>query len=163
VNFENLFLTQRTLKSRCHYHFADLALVGHLATDQQILDDLLGDGRATLWPPVLAKIADEGADDAMLIDAMVLKEAPILGGDECLPRDQEYRRVEPKCAGCPGGTPRLLVIQYCAHAGELPAFQLQGIRKFSRSVIEELDDLAKINHRIGDVPILAFAELVVGG
>src|SRR6516162_627747 len=78
VKFENLFLTQRILESRRHYQFADLALVGHVATDQQILDDLLGYGRATLRPPAIAEIAeiaDEGAHDATLIDAMVLKEA----------------------------------------------------------------------------------------
>jgi hypothetical protein len=36
------------------------------------------------------------------------------------------------------------------------------IRHFGGSVIEELDDLAEIDDRIGDVLALAFAELVVG-
>src|SRR6516165_9301488 len=75
VEFENLFFAQRIFKTRRHYHFADLALIGHVISDQQILHDLLGDRRAALEPSGVAEIADKGADHPTLVDAMVLKEA----------------------------------------------------------------------------------------
>src|SRR6516165_2589790 len=124
VKFENLCLTQRILESRRHYQFADLALVGHVATDQQILDDLLGYGQATLRPPAIAEIADEGAHDATLIDAM-LKEAPILGGNECLLH--VIGNIAERNPGAPVaelehfGIGLILAIQHRAHTGELLA------------------------------------------
>src|SRR5215472_6269117 len=38
------------LDPRRHDHLANLALVGEVITDQQVLDDLLGDGRAAVIP-----------------------------------------------------------------------------------------------------------------
>src|SRR6516164_9491915 len=167
VKFENLFFAQRIFETRRHYHFTDLALIGHVISDQQILHDLLGNGRATLRPTSVAEISDKGADDAALIDAMVLKEAPILSGDECLLHligniadwnpDAPVAGLEHLSVGL------FLVVQYHAHARELPAFQLQGIRQFGGSAIEKLDNLAEINDGIADVLTLAIAELVVSG
>jgi hypothetical protein len=50
----------------------------------------LGDGRAALRPPRSAEIADEGANDAALIDAVVLQKPSVLGGDECFLHDIRY-------------------------------------------------------------------------
>ena len=72
------------LEPRGHDHFADLALVGHVLADQQVFHDLLRDGGAALRPARIGEIADKGADDAALVDAVMLEEAPILGGDERL-------------------------------------------------------------------------------
>src|SRR5262249_41951881 len=133
----------------------------------QILHDLLGDGRATLRPPRVTEIADEGADDTALINAMMLKEVPILGGDKCslhvIWNIVEANPNAPVAGREHLGVGLLLAIQYCAHAGQLPAFQRKRIRKFGGSVIEKVNYLAKINDRIGDILALTFAELLVGG
>ena len=72
------------LEARGDDHLAHLALVGDVVADEEVLGDLLGDGRAALRPPGLRQVADEGADDAALVDALVLEEALVLGGDEGL-------------------------------------------------------------------------------
>src|SRR5262249_22473237 len=48
IELENLRLAERLLDPRGHDHLADLALVGEVFAHQQVLDDLLGDGRAAL-------------------------------------------------------------------------------------------------------------------
>ena len=60
------------LHPRGHHHLADLALIGEIVTHQQVLDHLLGDGRAALRPAGVGKIADEGPDEPALVDAFVL-------------------------------------------------------------------------------------------
>ena len=51
IELENLRLAERTLDPRRHDHLADLAVVGQVFADQEVLDDLLGDGRAALRTP----------------------------------------------------------------------------------------------------------------
>src|SRR5262245_56395109 len=51
IELENLRLAKRMLDPGRHDYFADFALVGQVFADQQILDDLLGDGRAALRAP----------------------------------------------------------------------------------------------------------------
>ena len=72
------------LDPRGHDHLADLALIGEVVADQEVLHDLLGDGRAALRAPGLGEVADEGADQAALVDALVLVEALVLGREERL-------------------------------------------------------------------------------
>jgi hypothetical protein len=72
------------LDPRCHDHLADLALIGQVFAYQQVLDDLLGDGRAPLRAPRRGEIADEGADQAALVDPLVLIEALVLGREKRL-------------------------------------------------------------------------------
>src|SRR5208282_5348365 len=84
VELENLVFAERIFQPRRHDHLADLALIGHVVADQQILHDLLGDGRTALRTSRFGEIADEGADDATLVNPMVLEEPPVLGGDESL-------------------------------------------------------------------------------
>src|SRR5262249_14036207 len=67
IELEYLRLAERMLDPRRHDHLADLALVGQVFAHQQVLDDLLGDGRTALWAPRRGEIADEGADQASLV------------------------------------------------------------------------------------------------
>src|SRR5262249_22120262 len=84
IELENLRLAERLLDPRGHDHLADLALVGEVFAHQQVLDDLLGDGGTALWAPGGGEIADEGADQAALVDPLVLVEAFVLGREKGL-------------------------------------------------------------------------------
>src|SRR5262249_1838918 len=84
IELENLRLAERLLAPRRHDHLANLALVGQVFADQEVLDDLLGDGRAALRAPGGGEIADEGADQAALVDPLVLIEAFVLGRKKSL-------------------------------------------------------------------------------
>src|SRR5262245_44039946 len=84
IELENLRLAERLLDPRGHDHLADLALVGQVFAHQQVLDDLLGDGGAALRAPGGGEIADEGADQATLVDSLVLIEAFVLGRKKSL-------------------------------------------------------------------------------
>src|SRR5262249_60984129 len=86
IELENFRLAERMLDPRRHDHLADLALVGQVFAHQQILDDLLGDGRAALRAPRGSEIADEGTDQAALIDPLVLIESFVLGREKGLLR-----------------------------------------------------------------------------
>ena len=121
VELENLRLGQRVLEARGDDHLADLALVGDVVADQQVLHHLLGDGRAALRPSGLAKIADEGADQAALVDALVLEEAPVLGGDEGLLHEigngRERHPDAPVACLEHVGESAALAVEHGAHAG----------------------------------------------
>src|SRR5262245_63547605 len=78
IELENLRLAERTLDPRRHDHLADLALVGEVFAHQQVLDDLLGDGGTALRAPGGREIADEGADQAALVNPLMLIETFIL-------------------------------------------------------------------------------------
>src|SRR5262245_63227381 len=82
IELQNLRLAERTLDPRRHDHLADLALVGQILAHQQVLDDLLSDGRAALRAPGRGEIADEGADQAAFVDPLVLIEALVLGREK---------------------------------------------------------------------------------
>jgi hypothetical protein len=49
---------------------AALALVGAIFAHQQVLDELLGYGRASLRAPGLREVADERADQAAFVDTL---------------------------------------------------------------------------------------------
>ena len=55
IELEDLVLAERALEARRHDHLADLALVGEVVAHQQVLHDLLGDGRAALRTPGLRR------------------------------------------------------------------------------------------------------------
>src|SRR5262249_10792400 len=82
IELENLRLAERTLDPRRHDHLADLALIGQVFAHQQVLDDLLGDGRAALRAPGGGEIADEGADQAALVDPLMLIEPFVLSREK---------------------------------------------------------------------------------
>ena len=79
VELEDLLFAESILELRSHDHFADLAFVGHVLADQDVLHNLLGNGRTALRPARTGEIADEGTDDAAFIDAVMLEETAILG------------------------------------------------------------------------------------
>ena len=60
-----------------------------VAGEQRLLDDLLGDRRATLLDVIRAHVFDGRAQDADEVEALVLVEPAILGGDE---RGRHVRR-----------------------------------------------------------------------
>src|SRR5215831_16687147 len=84
IELENLRLAEGLLDPRRHDHLADLALVCQVFAHQQVLDDLLGDGRAALRAPGGGEITDEGADQAALVDPLMLIEAFVLGRKKSL-------------------------------------------------------------------------------
>jgi hypothetical protein len=62
----------------------DLALARTVAGEQEVLHHLLGDGRGAAQPPALGRLDDRGRDAAR-VEARMLVEVAILGGDEGLP------------------------------------------------------------------------------
>ena len=62
----------------------DLPLERPLARDVEVADELLGDRRAALDDAALAQVAPGGAGDALVVDAAVLVEAPVLDRDRRL-------------------------------------------------------------------------------
>ena len=66
---------------------------------QQVLGDLLRNGRTALRPARLREVADEGADQSALVDAGVLEETLVLGGDESVAhRFRDIRKLDPDAA-----------------------------------------------------------------
>ena len=63
---------------------ADFAEDVALVTDEHQLGHLLRDGRAALHDAPGFEVGERGAHDAERIDAVVLEEAIVLGGDERL-------------------------------------------------------------------------------
>src|SRR5262249_1369945 len=82
IKLEDLRLAQRLLNPRRDDHLADLALVGQVLTHQQVLDDLLSDGRAALRASGGGEVTDEGANQAALVDTLVLVETFVLGREK---------------------------------------------------------------------------------
>src|SRR5262249_57158109 len=78
IELEDLRLAQRLLDPRRDDHLADLSLVGQVLAHQQVLDDLLSDGGAALRAAGGGEVSDEGADQAALVDPLVLVEAFVL-------------------------------------------------------------------------------------
>src|SRR5262249_17728257 len=78
IQFQYLRFGERLFDARRQHHLANLAFVGDIFADQNVLDHLLGDGRASLWSPGLRQITDEGADQRAFVDPLVLVEAFVL-------------------------------------------------------------------------------------
>src|SRR5690606_39497970 len=62
----------------------DLALQAALGGQEQVLDQLLGEGRAALNGPAGAPVDPGGADQALVVERAVLVEARVLGRQEGL-------------------------------------------------------------------------------
>src|SRR5262249_56014229 len=75
---ENLRFAEHALESGCDEDLADLALIGDVVSDQQILGHLLRDGRAALRPSGLRQISDERPDHSALVNTLVLEEPLLL-------------------------------------------------------------------------------------
>ena len=165
IELENVVLAERAFQPRRHDHLADFSLVSDVVADQEVLHHLLRDGRAALRPAGFRKIADEGADDAVLVDAVMLIEAPVLGGDERLLHEIGHvgeRHPDAAVAGLEHvGIVIALAVEHRAHAGQLLALEPRRVGQIGGGVVVERDHLADVDHRIGDGLVLA--ELFVGG
>ena len=165
IKLEDLVLAEPALDPRGNDHLADLALVGQVFAHQQVLHDLLGDGRAALRAPGLREVADEGADQAALVDALVLVEALVLGGDEGIAhllRDIGERNPHPALVLLEHlGETLALAVEHHAGTGQLEALELAVVRQVGDRLVVEIDHAAEIDGRLLD--LLVLAELPVGG
>ena len=84
VDGEDLLLSEVLLDLVRQDGLADLAEDVALVTDEHQLGHLLRDGRAALDHVARLEVGEGGADDAERVDAVVLEEAIVLGGDERL-------------------------------------------------------------------------------
>ena len=151
IELENLRLAQRLLDARGHDHLADLALVGDVFADQQVLRHLLGDGRAALRPAGLRKVADEGADQAALVDALVLDRSACPRPRRTpSARTPEFRASGTQTRRWFGleqlGEALALAVEHDAGAGQLQVLELVVIGQVGERLVVELD------HRRRDRP-----------
>ena len=164
VELEDLRFAQRVLDPRCHDHLADLAVIGEVLADQEVLHDLLGDGRAALRASGLRKVADEGADQAALVDPSVAIEALVLGREERLL--DVFRNIAER-----DPLPPLvllehlreafaLAVEHDAGARQLEALELVVIGQVGDRLVVVVDDLAEIDG--GHRHLLVLAKLAVG-
>jgi hypothetical protein len=159
---KDLGLRQRPLDARRDDDFAHLALVGDVVADQQVLHHLLGDGRAALRPARAREIRHHGADEAALVDALVLVEALVLGGDECLldvERDIPERHPDTAVALGEIGETLALGIEHAAGAGQARALEAAVVGQVGDRAVIEPDHLADIDRRI--LQVLVLAELAI--
>ena len=163
IDLEDFRLGERPLQARGDDHLAHLALVGHVVADEQVLGHLLGDGGAALRPSGLGEVADEGADDAALVDAFVLMEALVLGGDESLLHmlgDVGERHPDAAVVGFVDFAEALAVaVEDGADARQPQPFQFRVVGQIGDGRVVVGDDGAEIDGRARDR--LALAELPV--
>ncbi len=79
IKLENLLLAQVRFQPERKKCLVDLALIGTLVGQKQVLRELLGDGRPALNHAAGLGIGHKGAEGALEIDAEVLEETPVLG------------------------------------------------------------------------------------
>ena len=145
-------------------HLADLALIAELLAHQEVLGDLLGDGRAALRAAGPGEVADESADEAVLVDALVLVEALVLGRHEgiaYLLRDCGERHPDAALVVLEYFGERLaLAVEHRARAGKLEALEPGVVRQVRSRLVVEFDDVAEIDGGSGHRLVLA--ELPIG-
>ena len=136
-----------------------------VVADQKIFHHLLGNRGAALRPARIGEIADEGADDAALVDAVMRIEAPVFGGDEGVAHgfgNVSERNPQTPVAGLEHiGEIPALPVQHQAHARQSLVFENVLIRQISGRSVEKIDHLPHVDDRIRDRLVLA--ELVIGG
>src|SRR3546814_17015909 len=84
VELEDLLLAQHVLDAPGEEGFLDLAGVAQFVGQQQVLRHLLGDGRSADRAAAAGEVGDDGAQDARIVDAAMLEEGAVLGGEERL-------------------------------------------------------------------------------
>src|SRR5262249_14132709 len=113
----------------------------------------------------LGEIADEGADQAALVDPLVLVEALVLGGDEGVAhmlRDVGERYPDPALVPLKHlGKALALAIEHHARPGQLEPLELAVVWQVGSSLVVEIDYVAEIDGGLLDLLILA--ELPVSG
>ncbi|MFK4497445.1 hypothetical protein ABIF86_001736 [Bradyrhizobium japonicum] len=91
IQLENLVLGQAPFQPDREEGFVDLALDGALVAQEQVLGELLGDRGAALADAAGLGVGDESARGAGDVDAEMLVEAAVFGGERRL--DQHVRKV----------------------------------------------------------------------
>ncbi len=84
VELEDLALGQVELEPDGEEGLLDLALEGALVREEQVLGELLRDGRPALHHAAAARVDGERPRGADRVDAPVLEEAPVLSGERRL-------------------------------------------------------------------------------
>ena len=84
IKFEDLVLGQPRFQPHRQERFLDLALKRALIIEKQIFGELLGDGGAALHDAAGARVGRQRAENAGHVDAEMLVEAPVLGGEHGL-------------------------------------------------------------------------------
>ena len=98
IKLKDLRLGEFVLEPEREHHFLRLARDRALLRQEQILGELLGDGRSALRGAATQDVGDHGAQDSQRVDAVMGIEAAILDGDERLGHVirqfvQRYRRT----------------------------------------------------------------------
>ena len=132
--YEGGLSVRTTLDPQRQHHLLELAREGELVGEKEILRHLLGDGGGALGSAIAAEILyiDEGgAGDAAEIDAAVLVEILVLGGDESVGDafgDRLDRQIEPTLMGI-FGDERAVGRMHAGHDRRLVDLQLRRVRK----------------------------------
>ena len=84
IELENVVLAEMALEPQRQERLVHFALQRALVGEEQVLGELLGDGGAALRVAAAARIRHESARRADRVDAPMLVEAPVLGGDQRL-------------------------------------------------------------------------------
>ncbi len=112
----------------------------------------------------MGKIADEGANDAALVNALVLVEALVLGGEEgLLHRLRNIGERHPHAALVlleDLGKALAAPVEHNARARKLEAFELVVIGQICERLVVEIDHVTEIDR--GRIDLLVLAELAVG-
>src|SRR5262245_46577926 len=145
-------------------HLAHLALIADLIPHQQIFHDLLSDRRATLRATRLHEISDETADERTLVDAVVLIEALVLGGDERLLHvgwNIDKVDPDPPLVGLIH-FPKAFTfgVEHLARAAQTPSLEACMVGQVDHRSVIKFDYLFEANRGAGNAFVLA--ELPVG-
>ena len=84
IHLQNLRLGELSLEPQRKQRFLELAVDRAFLRQEEILGELLRDGRTALRDGAVQHVGDKGTPDAEWVDAVVFVETAILDGDECL-------------------------------------------------------------------------------
>src|SRR6185295_1690329 len=84
IELEDAALGEPGLKPQRQHDLLDLSLEGPLRFQEQVLRQLLGEGRTALDDAARLIVGEEGPDEADRIDTEMMIEAPVLDGDDRL-------------------------------------------------------------------------------
>src|SRR5881397_469196 len=84
IRLEDVHLAVMKLHQEGHHRFGYFAVHGARTRQKEILDELLGERATALHDPTLAKVGVERTEYAAQVDAVVLEEALVLGGEHRL-------------------------------------------------------------------------------
>ena len=104
VHLEDLILGVAAGQLHGQEGLFDLAFGGLLGAEQGVLDELLGDGRGAALGCAAAYPLVRGAHDGAHVEARVVVERGVFGGDRGVAHDfRDVGQVRPGCVGRPRG------------------------------------------------------------